>query len=95
MPIAIDTRILQDSPMLALAIAAEHLIAVFHTHGASMENSEAAKVDFFFQYTRQINALTFFAILISLIFLSKYITSDAIKIEPNSLVFYYCGWFDF
>ena len=43
MPIAIDTRILQDSPMLALAIAAEHLIEVFHTHGASMEKSEAAK----------------------------------------------------
>ena len=23
------------------------------------------------------------------------LTSDAIKIEPNSLVFYYCGWLDF
>ena len=23
------------------------------------------------------------------------ITSDAIKIEPSSVVFYYCGWFDF
>ena len=43
MPIAIDSRILQDSPMLALAIAAEHLIAVYHTHGASMEKGEAAK----------------------------------------------------
>ena len=24
-----------------------------------------------------------------------HITSDAIKIGPNSLMFYYCGWFDF
>jgi hypothetical protein len=23
------------------------------------------------------------------------ITSDALKIEPNSLLFYYCGWFIF
>ena len=27
--------------------------------------------------------------------LSNNITSDAIKIEPNSLVFYSCGWFNF
>ena len=24
-----------------------------------------------------------------------YITSDALKIEPSSVVFYYCGWFEF
>ena len=24
-----------------------------------------------------------------------YLTSDAIKIEPNTKVFYYCLWFDF
>ena len=23
------------------------------------------------------------------------LTSDALKIEPNSVVFYYCGWFEF
>lgn len=42
MPIAIDSRILKNSPDLAKAIAAEHLIQVFHTHGTSMEKSEIA-----------------------------------------------------
>jgi len=42
LPIAIDTRILRNSPMLAKAIAAEHLIQVFHTHGGSVESSEIA-----------------------------------------------------
>ena len=23
------------------------------------------------------------------------ITSDALKIKPSSVIFYYCGWFDF
>ena len=23
------------------------------------------------------------------------VTSDALKIKPNSVVFYYCGWYDF
>ena len=27
--------------------------------------------------------------------LPTYVTSDAIKIEPNTVVFYYCLWFDF
>jgi len=42
LPIAIDARILRNSPMLAKAIAAEHLIQVFHTHGTSLEQSEIA-----------------------------------------------------
>jgi len=42
LPIAIDTRILRNSPMLAKAIAAEHLIQVFHTHGGCVESSEIA-----------------------------------------------------
>jgi len=42
MPVAIDSRILKESPNLAKAIAAEKLIQVFHTHGAKMEKSEIA-----------------------------------------------------
>ena len=40
MPKAIDSRIVADSPMLACAIAAEHLIQVFHTHKSKIEKSE-------------------------------------------------------
>ena len=36
MPKAIDTRIVKDCPILAKAIAAEHLIQVFYTHGSTM-----------------------------------------------------------
>merc|ERR1712029_1109457 len=43
MPKAIDSRILKDSPLLAMAIAAEHLIQVFHTHGEKLDQSELAK----------------------------------------------------
>ena len=43
MPKAIDSRIVRDARVLAMAIAAEHLIQVFHTHGSSMEKSEIAK----------------------------------------------------
>ena len=25
----------------------------------------------------------------------RFLTSDALKIEPSSVVFYYCGWFNF
>ena len=46
MPKAIDSRILKHSPMLAKAIAAEHLIQVFHTHGAQLEKSEIAGENF-------------------------------------------------
>jgi len=42
MPKAIDTRILKESPELAMAIAAEHLIQVFYTHGSKLEQSEVA-----------------------------------------------------
>jgi len=42
LPIAIDARILRNSPTLAKAIAAEHLIQVFYTHGASVEESAIA-----------------------------------------------------
>lgn len=42
MPKAIDSRILQESPLLAMAIAAEHLIQVFHTHGSKLEKSAIA-----------------------------------------------------
>lgn len=42
LPIAIDSRILRNAPMLAKAIAAEHLIQVFHTHGGQVESSEIA-----------------------------------------------------
>jgi len=42
LPIAIDSRILRNAPMLAKAIAAEHLIQVFHTHGGAIESSEIA-----------------------------------------------------
>ena len=45
MPRAIDKRIVQEKPHLARAIAAEHLIQVFHTHGGEIEktNSEEGK----------------------------------------------------
>ena len=45
------------------------------------------KVDFFVQFTRQITALTFFAILISLIFLSKYIVLYALSRPIDNLTF--------
>ena len=40
MPKAIDSRIVAKSPMLACAIAAEHLIQVFHTHKSKIEKSD-------------------------------------------------------
>jgi len=43
MPKAIDSRILRQCPMLAMAIAAEHLIQVFITHGEELDQSEIAK----------------------------------------------------
>ena len=36
-------RIIKDSPLLAMAIAAEHLIQVFHTHGDKLDQSEMAQ----------------------------------------------------
>ena len=39
LPKAIDSRIVTDKPMLACAIAAEHLIQVFHTHKSTLEKS--------------------------------------------------------
>lgn len=38
MPKVIDSRIANDSPILAKAIAAEHLLQVFRTHGKSSKN---------------------------------------------------------
>jgi len=43
MPKAIDSRVIKDSPVLAMAIAAEHLIQVFHTHGDQLDQSEIAQ----------------------------------------------------
>jgi len=43
MPKVIDARIANDSPILAKAIAAEHLLQVFRTHGKSMDKSDIAK----------------------------------------------------
>jgi len=43
MPKAIDSRVIKDSPVLAMAIAAEHLIQVFHTHGDKLDQSEIAQ----------------------------------------------------
>ena len=43
MPKVIDSRILKHSSMLAKAIAAEHLIQVFYTHGEKLDESELAK----------------------------------------------------
>jgi len=40
---AIDSRVIKDSPVLAMAIAAEHLIQVFHTHGDKLDQSEIAQ----------------------------------------------------
>lgn len=42
MPTAIDFRILQAKPLLALAIAAQHLIQVFHTRRLRVEGIEKA-----------------------------------------------------
>jgi len=39
MPKVIDRRIIEEKPHLARAIAAEHLIQVFHTHGSSIEKA--------------------------------------------------------
>ena len=39
MPKAIDSRIVQKNPTLACAIAAEHLIQVFHTHKGTIEKA--------------------------------------------------------
>lgn len=43
MPKAIDSRIVRECPDLAKAIAAEHLIQVFLTHGTKMERAETKK----------------------------------------------------
>jgi len=43
MPKAIDSRIVHEKPMLACAIAAEHLIQVFHTHKSTVEKSSCKK----------------------------------------------------
>ncbi len=43
MPKAIDSRIVRESPLLAKAIAAEHLIQVFLTHGNKMDKAEGRK----------------------------------------------------
>lgn len=40
MPKAIDSRIVKECPLLAKAIAAEHLIQVFYTHGANLDSAE-------------------------------------------------------
>ena len=40
MPIVMDHRILKHGSTLAKAIAAEHLIQIFHTHGRDLEQSE-------------------------------------------------------
>ena len=39
MPKAIDRRIVKEKPMLACAIAAEHLIQLFHTHKGSLSKA--------------------------------------------------------
>jgi hypothetical protein len=41
-PKAIDSRIVRDKPLLAKAIAANHLIQVFFTHGEKLETTEDA-----------------------------------------------------
>merc|ERR1712156_808943 len=43
MPKALDERIVQEVPNLARAIAAEHLLQVFLTHGADMDRAENRK----------------------------------------------------
>jgi len=43
MPKAIDSRLVSFSPMLAKAIAAEHLIQVFHTLGEKLENNDSRR----------------------------------------------------
>jgi len=40
MPKVIDKRITKEKPHLARAIAAEHLIQVFHTHGTQIEKAK-------------------------------------------------------
>merc|ERR1719251_859727 len=43
MPKAIDSRIVQEHKMLACAIAAEHLIQVFHTHKDKFAKADCKK----------------------------------------------------
>jgi len=43
LPKAMDKRIIQEKPQLARAIAAEHLIQVFHTYGSKDEVKDAAR----------------------------------------------------
>ena len=43
MPKAIDSRIVKEKPRLACAIAAEHLIQVFHTHKGSLAKASCKK----------------------------------------------------
>ena len=43
LPKAIDSRIVKDHKMLACAIAAEHLIQVFHTHKDKFKNADCKK----------------------------------------------------
>lgn len=43
MPKAIDSRIVEEKPMLACAIAAEHLIQVFHTHKDTIKKADCKK----------------------------------------------------
>ncbi len=42
-PKALDSRIVREIPLLAKAIAAEHLIQVFHTFGTKLENKDVSK----------------------------------------------------
>ena len=43
MPKAIDKRIVKEKPMLACAIAAEHLIQLFHTHKSALGKAQSAE----------------------------------------------------
>lgn len=43
MPKAIDARIVKEKPKLACAIAAEHLIQVFHTHKGKIQKASCKK----------------------------------------------------
>ena len=43
LPKAIDSRIVHEQKMLACAIAAEHLIQVFHTHKDKIEKADCKK----------------------------------------------------
>ena len=44
-PKAIDSRIVAECPLLAKAIAAEHLIQVFYTFGGKVDSSKTSKAD--------------------------------------------------